>query len=146
LTAEARRTVAFDFNTIGPGYFRTLGTPLVRGREFAPQDDAGAPRVVIVNEATARRYWPGQEAIGKRLKYGNVDRFAAVVGVVRDSKEKGLTADARPAIYTPLLQQYAPDMTLHVRTAKDSKPLLAAVRREVQALDATLPVYNVRSP
>src|SRR5262245_7102865 len=135
----------FNFNVISPDYFKTLGTPLAKGREFTAQDAAVAPRVVIVNEATASRYWPGHEAIGKRLKYGNVDQFAEVVGVVRNSKEKGLTEDPRPAIYAPLLQNYAPDMTLHVRTASESQTMLATLRREAQSLDAQLPVYNLRT-
>jgi predicted permease len=131
-----------DFNAISPNYFRTLGTPLVRGREFTAQDSREAPRAVIVNEAMARRYWPGQEAVGKRIKRRE---FAEVIGVVRDSKEKGLTKDPRLAIYLPLLQNYMPDLTLHVRTATPSHTLLAAVRREVQALDPQLPVYNLQT-
>ena len=142
---QPNERLPFNFNVIGPNYFKTLGTPLAQGREFTQQDVAGAPRVVIVNEATARRYWPGQEAVGKRVKYGNVDQFAEVVGVVRNSKEKGLTEDPRPAIYAPLLQNYAPDMTLHVRTATESQPMLAALRREAQSLDPQLPVYNLRT-
>jgi predicted permease len=136
---QPNERLRFDFNAIGPSYFHTLGTPLVRGREFGPQDASGAPPVVIVNDATARRYWPGQDAVGKRISRGEV------VGVVRDSKEKGLTQDARPAIYLPLLQNYVPELTLHVRTATDAQAMLAAVRREVQALDATLPVYNLQT-
>jgi predicted permease len=126
-------------NAISPTYFQTLGTPLVRGREFTAQDTADAPRVFIVNEAAARRYWPGQEAVGQRLNYGEV------IGVVRDTKERGLAADPRPTIYKPLLQNYFPELTLHVRTATPSQTLLAAVRREAQALDPTLPVYNLQT-
>ena len=129
--------MAFDFNVVSPDYFRTLGTPLVSGREFTPQDSADAPQVIVVNEAMARRYWPGQDAVGKRTSRGEV------VGVVRNSKEKGLTADPRPTIYLPLLQSYVPELTLHVRTAADPEALVAALRREVQSLDATLPLYNV---
>jgi len=129
--------MAFDFNAIGPNYFRTLGTPLVGGRDFTAQDAAGAPRVVIVNEAAARRYWPGQDAVGRRTSRGDV------VGVVRDSKEKGLTQESRPAMYLPLLQNYVGELTLHVRTATDRQGLLNAVRREVHALDATLPLHNL---
>jgi hypothetical protein len=122
---QPNERLAFDFNAISPNYFQTLGTPLARGREFAAPDQAEAPRVVIVNEAMARGYWPGQEAVGKRLKYGNVDQFAEVVGVVRDSKSKSLTAESRPAIYVSLLQNYAPDLTLHVRAATGAPTLLA---------------------
>jgi hypothetical protein len=95
---QPNERLRFDFNAISPSYFQTLGTPLVRGREFAPQDTKDAPPVVIVNDAMARRYWPGQEALGKRISRGEV------VGVVKNNKEKGLTQDARPAIYLPLLQ------------------------------------------
>ncbi|HEV2665630.1 MAG TPA: FtsX-like permease family protein, partial [Blastocatellia bacterium] len=135
--------LAFDFNFISPNYFITIDARLVSGREFAAQDGADAPRVVIVNEATARRYWPGQEVVGKRIILGRGTQFAEIVGVVRNGREKGLTADPRPAIYLPLLQSYKPNLTLHVRTATPSQTVLAAVRREVQALDPTLPVYNL---
>jgi predicted permease len=138
---EGSKPLPANFNSISPAYFRTLGTPLAQGREFTAQDTAEAPRVFIVNEAAARRFWTGREAVGQRLNGG------AVVGVVRNSKENGLTADPRPAVYVPLLQNYRPDirpeLTLHVRTATDAQTLLAAVRREVQTLDPHLPVYNL---
>jgi macrolide transport system ATP-binding/permease protein len=126
-------------NAVSPTHFRTLGIPLVRGREFTAQDTADAPRVFIVNETAASRYWPGREAVGQRLNGGEV------IGVVRDSKERGLTADPRPTIYKPLLQNYFPELVLHVRTATPSQTLFAAVRRAVQALDPTLPVYNLKT-
>jgi len=138
---EGSKPLPANFNSISPAYFKTLGIPLAQGREFTAQDTAEASRVFIVNEAAARRFWPGQEAVGKQLNDG------AVVGVVRNSKEKGLTADLRPAVYVPLLQNYRPDnrpeLTLHVRTATDAQTSLAAVRREFQSLDPTLPVYNL---
>ena len=81
--------------------------------------------------------------VGKRIVRGR--QFAEVVGVVRNSKEKGLTADPRPALYVPLLQNYFPELTLHLRTATPSQTLLAAVRREAQLLDPTLPVYNLQT-
>ena len=139
---QPNERLAFDFNAISPNYFQTLGTRVVGGREFTAQDNADAPRVVIVNEAMALRYWPGQDAVGKRIKRG---QFAEVIGIVRNGKEKGLTAEPRPAIYLPLLQNYVPDLTLHARTATESQTMLAEVRNEVQALDATLPVYNLRT-
>jgi macrolide transport system ATP-binding/permease protein len=129
--------MAFDFNAVAPGYFRTIGTPLVSGREFTAQDTADRPRVIIVNEAAARRYWPGQDPVGRRTSRGEV------VGVVHNSRERGLTVDPRPTIYLPLPQNYVPDLTLHVRTAIDPSSVLAAVRREIQIVDSTLPVYNL---
>ena len=137
--------LAFDFNAISPNYFQTLGARLVGGREFTAQDTVDAPRVVIINEAAARRYWPGQDATGKRIIRGRGTEFAEIVGVVRDGKEKGLTVDPRPVIYLPLLQNYVrdQDLTLHVRAATDAQTLLAAVRREAQSLDPQLPLYNL---
>jgi putative ABC transport system permease protein len=143
LIIEGSRPQPVNTNAISPNYFRTLGASLAQGREFTAQDTADAPPVVIVNEAAARRYWPGQEVVGKRIIRGR--QFAEVVGVVRNSKEKGLTADPRPALYLPLLQNYSPELTLHVRTATPSQTLLAAVRREAQLLDPTLPVYNLQT-
>ena len=129
--------MAFDFNAVAPDYFRTIGTPLVSGREFGAHDNADAPRVIVVNEAAARRYWPGRDPVGRRTNRGEV------IGVVRNSREKGMTVDPRPTIYLPLLQNYTPDLTLHVRSAMDSSSVIAAVRREIQAVDSTLPLYNV---
>jgi putative ABC transport system permease protein len=143
LIIEGSRPQPVNTNAISPNYFHTLGAPLAQGREFTAQDAADAPLVVVVNEAAARRYWPGQEVVGKRIIRGR--QVAEVVGVVRNSKEKGLTEDPRPALYLPLLQNYFPELTLHVRTATPSQSLLAAVRREVQSLDATLPVYNLQT-
>ncbi len=143
LIIEGSKPQPINTNAISPSYFRTLGTPLVRGREFTAQDTTDTPLVVVVNEAAARRYWPGQEVVGQRIMRGR--QVGEVVGVVRDSKEKGLTADPRPALYVPLLQAYSSELTLHVRTATPSPTLLAAVRREVQALDPALPVYNLQT-
>jgi macrolide transport system ATP-binding/permease protein len=134
--------LAFDFNPVSSNYFKTIGARLASGREFTTQDTTDAPRVVMINEATARRYWPGQDAVGKRIIRGG-GQFFEVVGVIRDSKEKGLTVDPRPAIYMPLLQSYVPQLTLHVRTATDAQTMLAAVRREFQMLAPTLPIYNL---
>ena len=90
----------FQFQRHQPELFPNARRLAREGREFTAQDTADAPLVAIVNEAAARRYWPGQEVVGKRIVRGR--QFAEVVGVVRNSKEKGLTADSRPAIYLPL--------------------------------------------
>jgi predicted permease len=143
LIIEGSRPQPVNTNLISPNYFRMLGASLAQGREFTARDTAGAPLVAVVNEAAARRYWPGQEVVGKRIVRGR--QFAEVVGVVRNTKEKGLTADPRPALYLPLLQNYFPELTLHVRTVTPSQTLIAAVRREAQLLDPTLPVYNLQT-
>jgi macrolide transport system ATP-binding/permease protein len=141
--AQPGERLAFDYNAVSPNYFRTLGAALVQGREFTTQDTADAPPVIVINEATARRYWSGQAAVGKRIQRGH--QFAEIVGVVKNSREKGLTVEPVPAIYLPLLQNYTPELTLHVRTATEARTMLAAVRREAQALDANLPLYDLRT-
>jgi predicted permease len=131
--------MAFDINRVGPDYFRTIGTPVVNGRDFTSRDTAESPRVVIVNEAAMRRYWAGKNPIGARTNRGEV------VGVAKDTKEKGLRTSPRPAVYLPLLQAYVPGLSLHVRAAIEPRTLLADVRRELQTLDAALPIYNVKT-
>ncbi|MGH9934684.1 MAG: ABC transporter permease, partial [Blastocatellia bacterium] len=139
--------ISSDFNQIGPDYFRVMKLPLLEGREFEQSDTATAPPVSIINETAARRFWPGQSAVGRRVIIGRppYDRASVVVGVVKDSKYRRLTEEVRPAVFTPFLQRYRGDMTLHVRTAGEPGGMLAAVRREAQALDSSLPLYNART-
>ncbi len=135
-------------NTVGPDYFRTLGVRLVRGREFGAADTAGAPGVAVVNEAFARRYWPGQEPVGKKLRQGGRRAEAPaleVVGVVKDGKYVTLGEDPTPFYYVPFRQRYESEATLHVRAAGDARPLVTALRREVQLLDPSLAVYDVKT-
>ncbi len=131
--------LAFDFNAVGPAYFKTIGTPLVSGREFTDADTADAQRVIVVNETVAQHYWPGQDPVGKRTSRG------VIVGVVKDTREKGLIEMPHRTIYLPLLQSYSPDLTLHVRAATDPRALVAALRGELQSMDPTLAIYNVRT-
>ncbi|HEV3469188.1 MAG TPA: ABC transporter permease [Pyrinomonadaceae bacterium] len=134
------------FNVVGPGYLRTMGTPLLRGREFAEADRAGAPGVAVVSEALADALWPGQDALGKRLSFeGTRGPFLEVVGVARDVKYRSLGDAARPYLYLPVLQSYEPRMTLVVRTEGEPQALAGAVREQVRALDANLPVADVRT-
>ena len=116
---------------------------MTSGRAFSPQDTADSPRVAIVNEATARRYWPGQDAVGKRLQRGS--EYLEIVGIVRDGKEKGLTREVRPAIYLPFEQTYMPELTVHVRSVRDQAAMLEAMRRAAQSIDPSLPLYNLRT-
>jgi predicted permease len=132
-----------NWNVVGTDYFRTLRIPLIQGRDFGPQDREGAPLVVIVNQAFARRYWPGQDPLGKRVSFrGPQGPFADVVGMVSDGKYRALGEDPLPFLYVPFAQQYRPAMTLHVRTAGDPRPLTPLLEREVKALAPALPIIN----
>jgi predicted permease len=128
------------FNVVDADFFRTVGVPVLRGREFTAADRAGAPRVVAVNETFARRYLRGG-GVGSRVSLeGPNGRFATVVGVVRDAKYVSLGEDPLPMLYQPFAQSYDPEMTLLVRTSGDPAALAAAVRREAAALDPALPL------
>jgi len=135
---------------IGTDYFRTLGIPLLQGRPPAPQDNADAPPVAWINETMARRFFPHGDAVGKHIHaggFGPEDPWITVAGVARDVKYNGLMADRAPTIYVPYEQQAfaAGDMHLALRSSTDPASLVAAVRREVQALDAGLPLANVQT-
>jgi predicted permease len=132
-----------NWNVVGTNYFRALRVPVVQGRAFTPQDRVGAPLVAMVNQAFARRYWPGQNAVGKRVGLrGDQGPFAEVVGVARDGKYRSLGEDPVPFLYVPFEQQYRSPMTLYVRTAGDPAALLPVLRNEVKALAPGLPLMN----
>jgi predicted permease len=131
-------------NAVGPGHFRTLRIPLRAGRDFTPQDTAGAPRVAIVNETLARRFWPGQDAIGQRLRSvdAGAPEITQVVGVVRDSKYVTVGEEPRPFLYRPLGQSYVPRVTVLVRAALPPAAVLSTIAREVRAMDSGLAIFG----
>jgi putative ABC transport system permease protein len=128
-----------------PGYFRALRIPLVAGRTFTEQDTEESPMVVVVNETMARRFWPGESPVGKRITIWRDEKFPReVVGVVGDTRsEPG--EPAGPQMYVP----YAQDanwgsLSLVVRASGDPAAIAPAARKEVHAFDKAIPVYNVR--
>jgi predicted permease len=126
---------------VGAGYFKTLGVPVIRGREFNDDDRATAPLVAIVNERLASRLWPGQDALRKRVKLFNTD-FYEVVGIVRDTKLGSLGNDPEAILYRPLAQVYQPTVSLFVRATRPGS-VLGTVRSQVQQLDPRLPISDV---
>lgn len=133
-------------NTIGPDFFRTLGVPLLSGREFTDRDRKGAPQVAIVNETLVRDLFQNTNPIGQRLRVLSRQPSSwEIVGVVKDSKYRSLGEDSMPYVFLPYLQSPQPAMALHVQTRGNPRELAAAVRREVQALDPNLPAFNVMS-
>lgn len=134
-----------EYRVVSPGYFRTMGITLLRGRSFDEQDRKDAPPVVIINEAMARAVWGTEDPVGKRI-FGNP--WATVIGVVSDVKNVGLTAQARPELYLDYAQelsQIRPSVTLVLRSRLEPATLTAAVRREVQALDPAQPLFAVET-
>jgi putative ABC transport system permease protein len=128
-----------------PEYFRTMGAALSKGRDFTGRDDASSPGVVIVNEAFARKNWPGEDALGKRITVnGERPKQREVVGVVRDLKQGDWASEPKPEMYLPHTQAASPRaMTLVMRASPDSPGLATEVRREVWALDKDLPVSQI---
>jgi putative ABC transport system permease protein len=131
------------FNSVGPGYFRTMQMPLVAGRELTARDGVQDPGAAVINETMARRYWPGQDPLGKRLRMQGKE--LTVVGVVRNAKYRKLDEAPMPFLFLPLFEFYLSNPVLHVRAEGDPEQVLAAVRQAVQALDANVPLFEVRS-
>ena len=143
---DAERPAAV-YRVVRPDYFRTVGAALLKGRDFTEHDGPSSPGVVVVNEALARRQWPGEEPLGKRITVGGGGaKPREVVGVVRDVKQGEWAAEPKPEMYLPHSQAASPrSMTLVIRASSDPSLLGPEVRREVWAIDKNLPVSQVIS-
>jgi predicted permease len=132
-------------NVIGPGYFRTLGIPLIRGRDFNATDTDAHPPVVIVNESMVRQFFPGEDPMGKRLTTGGGPSasWSQIVGIVRDSKYTSLGDAPGPVLYFPLAQQHETGVTLYVRASVPPATLIPQIRHEVQAIEPNLPLPGI---
>jgi putative ABC transport system permease protein len=130
---------------VSPGYFDTVRTPLLRGRVFTEKDIAGGLPVVVVNQTTAARYWPGQDPIGKHLANSRDKVQREIVGVVADVKFGGLNAANSEEMYLPMAQAPWPTMTLLVRSSANPEPLVTAVRAKIADSDPDLPVAGILS-
>jgi putative ABC transport system permease protein len=129
---------------IGSQWFQTMRVPLKMGRAFSDADNGQAPRVVIVNQALARRFWPNENAIGKHIIVGR-QAAAEVVGMASDVKNNGLAVDAQPQLYLPFRQLPWGNMNLLVRTAIDPHQLVATLRQQVYAVDPDQPITQVQT-
>jgi macrolide transport system ATP-binding/permease protein len=133
-------------SSASPGFISTMGTRLLEGRDFTEQDGESNRLVALVNETFARRFWPGQSALGKRFSHdGSAGPWIEVVGVIEDGKYFSLSEDPAPFVYRNLRPQDGGYLTMVVRTAGEPQAAMAAIRREFQQLDAALPVYNVKT-
>jgi len=161
-TIEGRPAASGDIamseaSFVTPGYFRALGVELVRGRLFDAHDDVKAPTALVVSESFAQHFFPGEDALGKRLAPGPRGRpgggplqatpinWMTIVGVVRDVKSARLDAGAVPLMYRSVLQTSNLNLTLVVRTTHDPSMLAESLRREVRAVDPNEPVFGVRT-
>jgi putative ABC transport system permease protein len=132
---------------VSPDYFRAIGTPLIRGRFLSDADKADAPPVMIVNQAFAKKFWPNREAVGKRITFDNLKKnpkWTTIVGVVGDIRHFGLDIDPRPEMYVPFAQESYFTTIYVVRSKQDSRTLLPAIQRQIQAIDPAVPLANSR--
>lgn len=136
-----------EFNVVANDYFRALGVRLLRGRDFSATDTSGGPPVVVVNQEFVQRYWPGQDAVGKRIfQHGsNGGTATEVVGVVETVRNRSLNSPARPALYFPLTQRSELALTLSVRTGLEPSSTISQVRELVKSMDPNLPVFATRT-
>ena len=135
------------YQVVSKDYFKTMGIRLMSGRLFEARDTMGQPDVVVINETMAQTFWPGQDAVGKRIRPGSSDPWCTVVGVVEDTKNAGVDHPTGTELYLPYGQKQGSNtnsMNIVVRADGDPLTLVPSVRREVQAMDSTLPVSNVQ--
>jgi putative ABC transport system permease protein len=150
-TADSPIPVRVHPRVVSTGYFQTMGIELVRGRAFTGHDVETSGRVVIINEAAARRYWPTDDPIGQRISVGATDEWREIVGVVGNTRHEGLDADAEPAAYLPQHQRFeslgagfARAMSLVVRTTGDAASVTPLIRTAVANVDKQVPIGMVR--
>ena len=133
---------------VSDDYFRAMGISLRAGRSFTDADREDTPPVVVINETMQRRFWPDDDAIGKRVKWGGWnDGWLTIVGVVADVKVSSLEAETNPAIYMPIFQipRARSSVIYVVRSSTDAANLSTELRNEIKAVDAELPVYDIRA-
>jgi predicted permease len=148
---ESGKGLVPEITIVTPEYFKVLQASLVRGRYFTEDDDIGKQLVVIVDETTARTFWPNRDPIGRRLSvrgtWGAANPpWSTVVGVIADIKNDGLDQSGSPHIYSPIYQvPRMRNLSVTVRTSLSATSLEPQIRREIQAVDPDLPVFNVRT-
>ena len=139
-----------DFFAIEDGYFKTLGVSILKGRDFTERDNKDGPPVIIVNQAFARKFFPNEDPIGKRIRpgiatYSGGPVMREIVGVVSDIRNRNLSSELRAGYYVPAAQIPFNQMTLVVRTTNDPHSVINAVQNEVHSMDNELPVFNVKT-
>jgi predicted permease len=147
---EDKQTQNVDTRTVSDDYFSVMGIPRLAGEFFSSQDGPESSPVIIVNEAMTRRFWPGEDAIGKRIKLGKSDSkspWFTIKGVVKDSAQEALETSVKPEAYFAIGQMAGRyrRMNLAVRTSVDPKSLVPAIQRAIHEVDSGQPVYQVQT-
>jgi predicted permease len=140
---QANESMETQVAVITPNYFQTMQNPMVKGRDFTLQDAMGSQRVAIVSETFVNRYWPNQEAVGKKLNSDLKHEWYTVVGVARDSKVNGLNEKPTPFLYLPQYQAYRSPMIIIARTTRDPLAFGKTIEKTIHELNAGLVVFDV---
>jgi putative ABC transport system permease protein len=131
--------------SVSPGFFDTMGIPF-RGRDFAENEDKKESRVAVVDEIFAAKFVPGQDPIGKRFNFsGPKDPFWEIIGVAGNVKHNSLAETPQPGVFRPQFRDYDTVVTLVARTKGDPRSVIAALRKEFQEMDPTLPLYDIKT-
>jgi predicted permease len=137
--------VATIVNTVDVGYFHTAGVSIQKGREFTALDRVTSQPVAVVNEKLARDYWPGEDAVGKRIRVPGEQQMRQIVGVARTANYTSWGEPPQLCVYIPLEQNHLPAMTLYVRSQTDPAQIIGSVRREITAVDTQVLVSGIRT-
>jgi predicted permease len=144
--ASDTKNVGVGAMSVGPGYFATMGIPLLKGREFRPEDSGDAPSVVTINEALAERYWRGGSPIGRRISTGEDAKhrpvWSEIVGVVSTGKYRSLREAPEPFVYHSFSQEFDPHATIVVHTVANPSAMFSLIQRAVAGIDPALPILN----
>jgi predicted permease len=144
---ESSQDLSVERIRISSDYFKVLQTTLLRGRSFTEGDEGGKPLVAIIDESTARKYWPTQDPLGRRVRFARVHTkpWMTIVGIVRDIKSDGLDIDGVPHIYVSTYQDNSKRLSVVLRTSLPATQLEPQIRHEIQSIDPSLPVFSVFS-
>jgi putative ABC transport system permease protein len=135
-----------NFRAVSPDYFRVMGIPLLKGREFSGADHERAPMVTVINETMAKRYWPNANPIGQRIKETSNERaWREIVGVVGSVRHRARGEEPKPEMFVPYSQVPGPNLNMTVRTQVEPASFAATLRRAVTAIDANLPLFEART-
>jgi len=134
-----------ETNDVMPNYFETLRIPLISGRAFTDSDRATTEPVAVVNQAMARRFWPNENALGKRFHFFDDPKLREIVGIVHDTVVDNIGEEPQPVIYLPMAQDYSPFATAQIRTSGSPASVISTVRSEIQSLDPSLAITGVQT-
>lgn len=140
--SETEPSTQVDLNVVSPGYFETIGIPLLQGRDFSRADHASSPDVVMINQRMAQRFWPGENALGRRLRTRDGQDWQ-VIGIVPDRKLRNFRAAASPSAYRPVFQESRRAMTLQIRTSGNPLMLSGLLQEAVQQVAPNLPLLKI---